>query len=206
MLETLESSQLAVSNGGKAEEVFQLSWLSWALGAENGTDNILIKDNFLSEGYIVYKTNEVTSIDVRGYRSVDCTAELLISVSADGEDWTALDAEAFTRTDSELPQGPIHYAYQSNEGSIPAGMNYVKIEIPELAASEYELSISDIQILYTGEDDPSGDNGNSGDNGDNGDNNEENPNTGVALPLAALALAGASVAVVLISRKRCHSK
>ena len=189
MREDLSGTQLLVENGGKAEETSEINWTIQKLGGLNGEDKVLIKDNYVAESYLVYKTEDVTFIDVRGYRSEECQEDLLISVSADGESWTALSE--FERLESKLYGGPIQYAHRIVTEDIPAGMNYVKVEIPELAGEVSDLTISDIQILYnvkrtSGEQNPE----------------KPNPETGSALPAAALLLAGMSGIALLAGRKR----
>ena len=74
-----------------------------------------------------------------------------------------------------------------------------------LEASDAELGVSDIQILYNeAADDNTGDDNTGDDNtGDDDDNNDDgNPDTGVVAPVAALVLATVSGAAVVINKKR----
>ena len=82
----------------------------------------------------------------------------------------------------------MSFAHLIDKADIPAGMNFVKIKYPELA-SPLDLVISDIQVIYG-----------SNTNGDSG--RTDDPKTGVALPLAGMAVALLAGAGVVIGRKR----
>ncbi|MBQ8753339.1 MAG: hypothetical protein IJZ13_09570, partial [Clostridia bacterium] len=198
LLEDLAGQHLTTEEGGLAEEEYGLEWMMQNLGGENGKDKVLYKIDY--ESYLIYKLDgAVTGIDISGYRHEDGVDDLLVYVSTDGSEWIAL--EDFTRADSKLYGGPVNYAHIVSAEDIPAGMNYVKVELPELEVFT-DITISDIQILYnkTLLDDAT-DNNNGTDN-DTDDKNESNPDTGVVLPLAALLLAGMSGATLVVGRKR----
>ena len=190
MLEDFSGTQLLKENGGLAEEAEGIEWMMQSLGTDNGKDKVYYRDNLDADSYLVYHLNDVTSIDIRGYRNQDCEEDLLVYVSKDGEEWVTLDK--FTRFESKLYSGPVSYAHRISTEDIPAGMNYVKVEIPMLAGEITDLTISDIQVLYnvkrTSDEDSKG--------------TDNTPDTGVSLPLAALIMVGVSGAVVMVDRKR----
>lgn len=180
LLDRFEGNGITTAQGGLAYDMFQMSILgSYNLGGENGSARVIAKDNPFSDGSVYYQVDaNIDSIDVRGYRIVGFEDLPLVWVSADGEDWTLLeDGEALT---VPLFDGPQEFSWQLT--NIPDGMRYVRVDIPDLENST-DLVLHGIQILY-------------------GSGSIDNVDTGVALPLAALALAGASGAAVLVSRKR----
>lgn len=183
LLDRFEGNGITTAQGGLAYDAFQMSILgSYNLGGENGSARVIAKDNPFSDGSVYYQVDaDIDSIDVRGYRIVGFEDLPLVWVSADGEDWTLLeDGEALT---VPLFDGPQEFSWQLS--NIPDGMRYVRVDIPDLENST-DLVLHGIQILY-------------------GSGSIDNVDTGVALPLAALALAGASGAAVLVSRKRRRS-
>ena len=186
MLEDFSGTQLEEKNGGKAHEATGVEWTMMDLGSENGKDKVYYRESNEEEAYLIYKLKDIASIDVRGYRTADIEEDLLIYVSADGEEWIPL--EKFTRKEAKLYGGPVSFAHLIDKADIPAGMNFVKIEYPELA-SPLDLVISDIQVIYG-----------SNTNGDSG--RTDDPKTGVALPLAGMAVALLAGAGVVIGRKR----
>ena len=186
MLEDFSGTQLEEKNGGKAHEATGVEWMMLNLGAENGQDKVYYRESNEEEAYLIYKLKDIASIDVRGYRTADIEEDLLIYVSADGEEWIPL--EKFTRKEAKLYGGPVSFAHLIDKADIPAGMNFVKIEYPEMA-SPLDLVISDIQVIYG-----------SNTNGDSG--RTDDPKTGVALPLAGMAVALLAGAGVVIGRKR----
>lgn len=186
MIEDFSGTQLEEKNGGKAHEATGVEWTMMDLGSENGKDKVYYRESNEEEAYLIYKLKDIASIDVRGYRTADIEEDLLIYVSADGEEWVPL--EKFTRKEAKLYGGPVSFAHLIDKADIPAGMNFVKIEYPELA-SPLDLVISDIQVIYG-----------SNTNGDSG--RTDDPKTGVALPLAGMAVALLAGAGVVIGRKR----
>lgn len=186
MLEDFSGTQLEEKNGGKAHEATGVEWTMMDLGSENGKDKVYYRESNEEEAYLIYHLKDIASIDVRGYRTADIEEDLLIYVSADGEEWIPL--EKFTRKEAKLYGGPVSFAHLIDKADIPAGMNFVKIEYPELA-SPLDLVISDIQVIYG-----------SNTNGDSG--RTDDPKTGVALPLAGMAVALLAGAGVVIGRKR----
>ena len=186
MLEDFSGTQLEEKNGGKAHEATGVEWTMMDLGSENGKDKVYYRESNEEEAYLIYHLKDIASIDVRGYRTADIEEDLLIYVSADGEEWIPL--EKFTRKEAKLYGGPVSFAHLIDKADIPAGMNFVKIEYPELS-SPLDLVISDIQVIYG-----------SNTNGDSG--RTDDPKTGVALPLAGMAVALLAGAGVVIGRKR----
>lgn len=186
MLEDFSGTQLEEKNGGKAHEATGVEWTMMDLGSENGKDKVYYRESNEEEAYLIYKLKDIASVDVRGYRTADIEEDLLVYVSADGEEWIPL--EKFTRKEAKLYGGPVSFAHLIDKADIPAGMNFVKIEYPELA-SPLDLVISDIHVLYG-----------SNTNGDSG--RTDDPKTGVALPLAGMAVALLAGAGVVIGRKR----
>ena len=186
MIEDFSGTQLEEKNGGKAHEATGVEWTMMDLGSENGKDKVYYRESNEEEAYLIYKLKDIASIDVRGYRTADIEEDLLIYVSADGEEWVPL--EKFTRKEAKLYGGPVSFAHLIDKADIPAGMNFVKIEYPELS-SVLDLVISDIQVIYG-----------SNTNGDSG--RTDDPKTGVALPLAGMAVALLAGAGVVIGRKR----
>lgn len=186
MLEDFSGTQLEEKNGGKAYEAAGVEWMMMDLGSENGKDKVYYRESNEEEAYLIYHLKDIASIDVRGYRAADIEEDLLIYVSADGEEWVPL--EKFTRKEAKLYGGPVSFAHLIDKADIPAGMSFVKIEYPELA-SPLDIVISDIHVLYG-----------SNTNGDSG--RTDDPKTGVALPLAGMAVALLAGAGVVIGRKR----
>ena len=186
MLEDFSGTQLEEKNGGKAYEAAGVEWMMMDLGSENGKDKVYYRESNEEEAYLIYHLKDIASIDVRGYRTADIEEDLLIYVSADGEEWVPL--EKFTRKEAKLYGGPVSFAHLIDKADIPAGMSFVKIEYPELA-SPLDIVISDIHVLYG-----------SNTNGDSG--RTDDPKTGVALPLAGMAVALLAGAGVVIGRKR----
>ena len=186
MLEDFSGTQLEEKNGGKAYEAAGVEWMMMDLGSENGKDKVYYRESNEEEAYLIYHLKDISSIDVRGYRTADIEEDLLIYVSADGEEWVPL--EKFTRKEAKLYGGPVSFAHLIDKADIPAGMSFVKIEYPELA-SPLDIVISDIHVLYG-----------SNTNGDSG--RTDDPKTGVALPLAGMAVALLAGAGVVIGRKR----
>ena len=186
MLEDFSGTQLEEKNGGKAHEATGVEWTMMDLGSENGKDKVYYRESNEEEAYLIYHLKDIASIDVRGYRTADIEEDLLIYVSADGEEWVPL--EKFTRKEAKLYGGPVSFAHLIDKADIPAGMNFVKIEYPEMA-SLLDIVISDIHVLYG-----------SNTSGDSG--RTDDPKTGVALPLAGMAVALLAGAGVVIGRKR----
>jgi len=215
MIEDMYSDRLTMADDGQA---FSLTNLMRAAGKKFGTfntpDDMLVLRDTTADGEIVYDLSayhnymndtegykaNVTSIDVRGWISEAAatgTAPLMsVMVSKDGETWTALEGDQDTVRMEQRHNG--YYEYSLLFDDIDAGYSWAKVV---LSASDAELSISDIQILYNeaaADDDDNNDDNNDDDNNDDGNN----PDTGVVAPVAALVLATVSGAAVVINKKR----
>ncbi|MBQ7303142.1 MAG: hypothetical protein IJW89_06130 [Clostridia bacterium] len=202
MMEDMVSSLLTLADNGQA---FSLTNLMRAAGVKFGTfnpaDDVLkLRDN-TADGEIVYDLSayndywnetegfkaNVNSVDVRGWISGEAlngTAPLMsVMVSKDGETWTALEGDQDTVRANQRHNGYYEYSLLFDE--IDEGYSWVKVV---LKASDAEIGVSDIQILYN-------------EAADDGDD-DNNPDTGVVAPVAALVLATISGAAVVINKKR----
>ena len=183
LMEDFSGSQLLAADGGLAEEAEGVEWMMQNLGTHVGSDKVYYKVDFV-DAYFVYNAPGITSIDVRGYRHESAEEDMLIYVSADGEEW--IELTEFERRQVTLYSGLIQYSHLVD--TVPAGMNYVKIMYPEFAGELTDITVSDIQILY-----------------------DENvapvaapiaPWIWIVVAAAAVAVIGGAVAVVLVLRKR----
>ena len=213
MMEDMVSSLLTLADNGQA---FSLTNLMRAAGVKFGTfnpaDDVLkLRDN-TADGEIVYDLSayndywnetegfkaNVNSVDVRGWISGEAlngTAPLMsVMVSKDGETWTALEGDQDTVRVEQRHNG--YYEYSLLFDDIDAGYSWVKVV---LKASDAEIGVSDIQILYN---EAADDDNNNDDNNDDDNNDDGNPDTGVVAPVAALVLATVSGAAVVINKKR----
>lgn len=182
LLDRFEGEGLTMDEGGLAYENFQMNINgSYSLGGENGSARVIEKIDPYSDASLYYQVDgDVDFIDVRGYRRIGFESMPVVWVSADGEDWTMLEnGEEMT---VPLFDGPQEFSWQLSD--IPEGMRYVRVDIPELE-NLTDLVLHGVQILF----------------GD-GTIDDGFTDTGVALPLAGLTLAGAAGAVLLVSRKR----
>ena len=168
-------------------------------GTFNEYDDMLVLKELGSEGSVIYNFNGLKTIDVRGWVKDTIKAELPISikVSADGKTWT--DADATVRLSQAFNEFSTFSLLVEN---VADGMNFVKLVIEnDEAVTAENISISDMQFLYTNEapaeDDPTEDNPEDDDN-----EAEKNPDTGVATSAAAVILATLSGAATVISKRR----
>ncbi len=198
MFEDLGSSRLTVDMDGQALSIDGLKRDTKKFGTFNEYDNMLVLKEAGTAGSVIYNYNGVTLIDVRGWLkdSLKENLPIIVEVSADGETWTEVDPT-------------VRWSQAYNEFStfsllvddVDDGVNFVKISIEENAdLTADNISLSDIQILYTNEvaDDNTGDD--STGEGNTGD--DTNPDTGVVAPAAALILATLSGASVVINKRR----
>lgn len=181
---------LLEEQGGKAYDLFQVSARDIVLVAGQPAVRVVCKDSQFSDGFLVYRFDEdIHSFDVRGYRAAGTDLIPILLVSEDGENWEPLEGGRLTTR--AIFDGPEEFSLSMD--GVPAGMKYLRVEIPDLEGTLYDMLLSGVQVLYGG----SGGNGGYG-----GGDDVPSTDTGVVLPLAAgvtAALAGTTLAV---SRKR----
>lgn len=163
------SIRLTVDEGGKAYDSCYLQREERVIGTNNPSDTIIRKTYFMAESYVVYRAPELSSFDIRAYKSADCITDLIIYVSADGENWEEISPSILERA---IYDGYKKVAYTADKSVIGSGMNYIKIEIPDLEGSEYELTLYDLQLLHTSTYVPGEEDDNSGDTGYNDGSND----------------------------------
>ncbi|MBQ7726259.1 MAG: hypothetical protein IJT66_03850 [Clostridia bacterium] len=146
LIDRFDAVRLTEDEGGKAVDNCYMQREERVIGVNNPTDVVVRKTYFMAESYLVYKVPALSSFDIRAYKSADCITDLLIFVSADGEDWTLVNTSQISR---DIYDGYKKVAYQADRSAIGDGMNYVKIEIPDLEGSETELMLYELQLLHT---------------------------------------------------------
>ncbi|MBQ7302137.1 MAG: NPXTG-anchored protein [Clostridia bacterium] len=188
-------NRLTLENDGQALSITNLKHAAQKFGIFNDVDNMLVVQEAGNDGSIIYNYNGVKQIDVRGWVN-DASKDnvpVVIEVSADGETWTEVQATA------RLSQAFNAYTtFSLLVEDVADGANFVKLTVKDGA----EVSISDLQILYTNE--LASDDDNTGDDstGDDNTGDDTNPDTGVVAPAAALIIATLSGAAAVISKRR----
>ncbi len=145
ILDRFESVRLTEDEGGKAIDSCYLQREERPIGSNNPSDIIVRKTYFMAESYVIYKAPALSSFDIRAYKSAECITDLIIYVSEDNENWTEVTANTVER---DIYDGFKTIAYQASQSDIGDGMNYIKIEIPDLEGSETELMLYELQLLH----------------------------------------------------------
>ena len=147
LMDTFETENILVDNGGKAYYEEMMDYGEVTYGYENTTANAIFRIDPDVDCFVVYKTEEpIRYFDVRGLRLTEYTGTNLdFAVSADGENWEWLDAETVQSFVELYEGGKEGVAYQSL--TVPEDMYYLRIEIPVLESPQVqELCITGVQI------------------------------------------------------------
>ena len=147
LLDTFETENIVIEDGGKAYYAEMMQWGELTYGYESNKLNGVYRIDPDVDAFIVYHTEDpIQYVDIRALRITEYTnTSLSFAFSADGENWEWLDADA-VQTFVELYEGGKEgVAYQLSD--VPENMYYLRIEVPVLESPDVtEISITGVQI------------------------------------------------------------